>query len=130
MVQLLDVLLDPRNGPEVCGGTCGQREGPLQLIPMLKGFTDISPQAATAALLALGLLLSQGGEFGFVLFAQAQQALLIAPDAASLFGAVVTLSMATTPFLMMATSRFRELSREASARAVCDPDTLLTLQPF
>ena len=58
--------------------------------------------------LALGLLLSQGGEFGFVLFAQAQQALLVAPDAASLFGAVVTLSMATTPFLMMATSRFRK----------------------
>lgn len=57
--------------------------------------------------LALGLLLSQGGEFGFVLFTQAKQALLIAPDAASLFGAVVTLSMATTPFLMMATSRFR-----------------------
>src|SRR3546814_948318 len=27
-----------------------------------------------------GLLLSQGGEFGFVLFAQAQNALLIAPD--------------------------------------------------
>jgi glutathione-regulated potassium-efflux system protein KefB len=58
--------------------------------------------------LALGLLLSQGGEFGFVLFARAQQALLIAPEAASLFGAVVTLSMATTPFLMMATSRIRE----------------------
>lgn len=58
--------------------------------------------------LALGLLLSQGGEFGFVLFAQAQAALLIAPDAASLFGAVVTVSMATTPFLMMATRRFRQ----------------------
>jgi CPA2 family monovalent cation:H+ antiporter-2/glutathione-regulated potassium-efflux system protein KefB len=58
--------------------------------------------------LALGLLLSQGGEFGFVLFAQAQGALLIAPDAASLFGAIVTVSMATTPFLMMATRRFRE----------------------
>src|SRR6478735_6813681 len=43
--------------------------------------------------LALGLLLSQGGEFGFVLFAQAQRAFLIAPEAASLFGAVVTLSM-------------------------------------
>ncbi len=57
--------------------------------------------------LALGLLLSQGGEFGFVLFAQASDALLIAPEAASLFGAVVTLSMATTPFLMMATRRFR-----------------------
>jgi Kef-type K+ transport system membrane component KefB/voltage-gated potassium channel Kch len=48
----------------------------------------------------LGLLLSQAGEFGFVLFAQATAAQLIAPDAASLFGAVVTLSMATTPFLM------------------------------
>ena len=57
--------------------------------------------------LALGLLLSQGGEFGFVLFAQAQHAYLIAPEAASLFGAVVTLSMATTPFLMMITQRIR-----------------------
>jgi CPA2 family monovalent cation:H+ antiporter-2/glutathione-regulated potassium-efflux system protein KefB len=57
--------------------------------------------------LALGLLLSQGGEFGFVLFAQAQRAQLIEPEAASLFGAIVTLSMATTPFLMMVTRRFR-----------------------
>jgi len=48
----------------------------------------------------LGLLLSQAGEFGFVLFAQATAARLITPEAASLFGAVVTLSMATTPFLM------------------------------
>jgi monovalent cation:proton antiporter-2 (CPA2) family protein len=50
--------------------------------------------------LRLGLLLSQAGEFGFVLFAQATAAQLISPHAASLFGAVVTLSMATTPFLM------------------------------
>jgi CPA2 family monovalent cation:H+ antiporter-2/glutathione-regulated potassium-efflux system protein KefB len=57
--------------------------------------------------LALGLLLSQGGEFGFVLFAQAQAAMLINPEAASLFTAIVTLSMATTPFLMMATRRIR-----------------------
>jgi len=57
--------------------------------------------------LALGLLLSQGGEFGFVLFAQARDALLIDPAAASLFSAIVTLSMATTPFLMMATERIR-----------------------
>lgn len=60
------------------------------------------------AALALGLLLSQGGEFGFVLFAQAQRALLIAPQAASLFGAIVTVSMATTPFLMKATRKMRE----------------------
>lgn len=57
--------------------------------------------------LALGLLLSQGGEFAFVLFAQAQGAQLIAPEAVSIFSAVVTLSMATTPFLMMFTRRFR-----------------------
>jgi len=57
--------------------------------------------------LALGLLLSQGGEFAFVLFAQAQGAQLIAPEAVSVFSAVVTLSMASTPFLMMFTRRFR-----------------------
>jgi glutathione-regulated potassium-efflux system protein KefB len=51
--------------------------------------------------LKLGLLLSQGGEFAFVLFAAAQGASLIAPEAATIFSAVVTLSMATTPFLMM-----------------------------
>ena len=52
------------------------------------------------ASIRLGLLLSQAGEFGFVLFGQATAAALISPEAASLFGAVVTLSMATTPFLM------------------------------
>ena len=57
--------------------------------------------------LALGLLLSQGGEFGFVLFAQAQRAFLIETPTVSLFSAIVTLSMATTPFLMMATRRIR-----------------------
>jgi voltage-gated potassium channel Kch len=51
----------------------------------------------------LGLLLSQAGEFGFVLFGQATAALLIAPETASLFSAVVTLSMVTTPFLMRLT---------------------------
>ncbi|MEO6389233.1 MAG: NAD-binding protein, partial [Croceibacterium sp.] len=59
--------------------------------------------------LSLGLLLSQGGEFGFVLFAQAKSAFLINDEAASLFSAVVTLSMATTPFLMMLTSRIRKM---------------------
>jgi len=58
--------------------------------------------------LALGLLLSQGGEFGFVLFTRAQQGFLIESSAASLFTAIVTLSMAATPFLMMITSRIRK----------------------
>ncbi|HEX7783384.1 MAG TPA: cation:proton antiporter [Sphingobium sp.] len=60
--------------------------------------------------IGLGLLLSQGGEFGFVLFAQAQSAFLIAPQAASLFSAIVTFSMATTPFLMLFARRL-EFSR-------------------
>jgi glutathione-regulated potassium-efflux system protein KefB len=50
--------------------------------------------------ISIALLLSQAGEFGFVLFAQAAAARLIVPEAASLFGAIVTLSMVTTPFLM------------------------------
>jgi monovalent cation:proton antiporter-2 (CPA2) family protein len=48
----------------------------------------------------LGLLLSQAGEFGFVLFGQAAAAQLVTPEGASLFSAVVTVSMVSTPFLM------------------------------
>ena len=48
----------------------------------------------------LGLLLSQAGEFSFVLFGQAAMARLILPEAASLFSAIVTVSMISTPFLM------------------------------
>ena len=55
--------------------------------------------------LKLGLLLSQAGEFGFVLLTQALNAQLILPEAVSLFGAVITLTMASTPFLMMLIDR-------------------------
>ncbi len=55
--------------------------------------------------LTMGVLLAQGGEFGFVLFAEAQRGLLIAPEAAQLFGAVVTLSMVLTPLLFGLASR-------------------------
>jgi glutathione-regulated potassium-efflux system protein KefB len=48
----------------------------------------------------LGLLLSQGSEFGFVLFGQAEAAQLVTAEAASLFSAVVVMSMISTPFLM------------------------------
>jgi len=69
----------------------------------------------------LGLLLSQAGEFGFVLFAQATAAALVLPAAASLFGAVVTLSMATTPFLMRLTD-WLELREGRSAAGLDGPD--------
>ena len=71
--------------------------------------------------IALGLLLSQGGEFGFVLFAQAQSAYLIAPQAASLFSAIVTFSMATTPFLMLFARRL-EFARPKSEKGLIDPE--------
>lgn len=70
--------------------------------------------------LGLGLLLSQGGEFGFLLFAQAADALLIDPAAASLFSAVVTLSMVTTPFLMLF-ARNLEFSPAAEPADLDDP---------
>ncbi len=41
-----------------------------------------------------------------MLFGQAAAAQLIAPEAGSLFSAIVTLSMVTTPFLMMVATRF------------------------
>jgi voltage-gated potassium channel Kch len=69
----------------------------------------------------LGLLLSQAGEFGFVLFAQATAAQLITAEAASLFGAVVTLSMATTPFLMRLTD-WLERREERSAEGMDGPE--------
>ncbi len=71
--------------------------------------------------LVMALLLSQGGEFGFVLFAAAQQAILIEPAASSLFGAVVTLSMATTPFLMILANRLLA-ARKAKDVALDDPE--------
>jgi len=74
----------------------------------------------------LGLLLSQAGEFGFVLFAQAAAARLITPEAASLFGAVVTLSMAATPFLMRLTvwlERREEMSAEGLEGPEKSPET-------
>ncbi|MEM8917710.1 MAG: monovalent cation:proton antiporter-2 (CPA2) family protein [Pseudomonadota bacterium] len=66
----------------------------------------------TLPALGMGLLLSQGGEFGFVLFAEAERAMLIDPQASSLFGAVITVSMATTPFLMLVAQRFGTTASE------------------
>lgn len=93
-------------------------EQPLFVISMALALIAVKAIAITAlglafrmtwrSALGLGLLLSQGGEFGFVLFAQASAGGLIRPETASLFGAVVTLSMVTTPFLMAATAKLRE----------------------
>jgi glutathione-regulated potassium-efflux system protein KefB len=76
---------------------------------------------ASAASLIMALLLSQGGEFGFVLFTAAQQAELIKPEAGSLFGAIVTLSMASTPFLMILANHIAD-QRAPIAAQLDDPE--------
>ena len=68
----------------------------------------------------MGVLLAQGGEFGFVLFASAERGLLIDHRAAQLFGAVVTLSMVLTPFLIRFASRFQP--REAPRTDLDGPE--------
>jgi voltage-gated potassium channel Kch len=75
----------------------------------------------SSASIIMALLLSQGGEFGFVLFAAAQSALLIEPEAASLFGAVITLSMVTTPFLMILAGKLANERRDSRV-ALDDPE--------
>lgn len=69
----------------------------------------------------LGLLLSQGGEFGFVLFNAAVGAVLLTPEGSSAFGAIVTLSMATTPFLMKLVDR-RDDTLDAREAALEGPE--------
>ena len=65
----------------------------------------------------MGVLLAQGGEFGFVLFAEAERGLLITHQAAQLFGAVVTCSMALTPLLFRLAARWLEPTAVAGTRA-------------
>ena len=81
------------------------------LIAGLAGMFGVRPGRA----IWLGLLLSQAGEFGFVLFAQAASAQLIQPEVASLFTAIVTVSMISTPFLMRLTEWVLERMPEAEA---------------
>lgn len=54
---------------------------------------------ATAPALRVGLLLAQGGEFAFVLFASASELHLFETDTVQVLQAVVALSMAITPVL-------------------------------
>lgn len=51
--------------------------------------------------LLTGVVLSQGGEFGFVMFSVGADARLFTAEQATLLTAIVTISMAMTPFLMI-----------------------------
>ncbi|HYX34318.1 MAG TPA: monovalent cation:proton antiporter-2 (CPA2) family protein [Oligoflexus sp.] len=56
--------------------------------------------------LLLGLLLSQGGEFAFVLYSQAIQDGVLTPERADLLNGVISLSMLTTPLLLLIYDRW------------------------
>jgi len=67
--------------------------------------------------LQFALLLSQGGEFAFVVFGAAATARVFSPDVASILVVVVALSMVVTPLTLMAYDRFqawRQRERKAS----------------
>lgn len=101
-------------------------ENPLFVIAMAAGLIVVKTSVifglgllfgmSWRAALALGLLLSQGGEFGFVLFTQGLEAQLVTAETVSLFGAVITLSMAATPVLMAVTRRLRREREGAETR--------------
>ncbi len=106
------------------------RDDPLRVVALAAGLVAVKVAVLTVIVrlfgkpwsvaLGLGLLLSQGGEFGFLLFTQATEAQLIAPEAASLFSAVVTLSLVSTPFLMLF-ARNLEFAPESVAAELDDP---------
>ena len=63
--------------------------------------------------LRTGVILSQGGEFGFALLALAVSGDLIPPDVASFFLSIIVLSMGLTPFLV---SNSRRIANYLTAR--------------
>lgn len=89
---------------------------PLMILSLLIGLLVLKMIAlAIAALIfridrrhipVFALLLSQGGEFAFVLFGQAQKDVSMDPERAALLNAVVTISMLTTPLLILLYDKF------------------------
>jgi glutathione-regulated potassium-efflux system protein KefB len=70
----------------------------------------------------IAVLIAQGGEFAFVLFAAATDAKLITPADASILSATVTLSMAMTPLLALLNDR---LDRRSDVMpSIINPDAV------
>jgi monovalent cation:proton antiporter-2 (CPA2) family protein len=67
----------------------------LMVYALVRAFGDDHPTA-----LKTGILLSQGGEFGFVLYSVAATQGVMTTADANILSAVVIISMATTPFLV------------------------------
>ncbi len=74
-----------------------------------------------------GLILSQGGEFGFALLAMAVKDDLLPKDVASFFIAIIVLSMAATPFLISNSEKIaNRLLLWRNTKIGNDPDVMVT----
>ena len=71
--------------------------------------------------LLTGAVLSQGGEFAFVVFSVGADALLFSQGEAGLLSAIVTVSMILTPFLMAAVRTMRPKKETDSAEGLDGP---------
>lgn len=67
--------------------------------------------------LKIGTVLSQGGEFAFVLFAAAVPGRILSVDAAAILTAVVTFSLALTPLVFALAQRLAARGRNETRRA-------------
>jgi len=76
-------------------------------------------------------LLSQGGEFAFVVFGAARAARVFSPEWEALLTITVALSMATTPLLLLAHDRFmRRRDREEREPDVVSPEGPVIIAGF
>ena len=102
------------------------RSQPGTILLLLAGFLALKLVSLWAAARALSIckqawlfaiLLSQGGEFAFVVFHAAREAHVFTPHVESVLTIVVALSMATTPLLLIAHDRWvaRGESRDREA---------------
>jgi len=88
---------------ELLGIVVGLVAAKAVILFMLGRWWGLKNDAATR----LGLVISQGGEFAFVLFSAGALAGVIGRELASLLTLAVTLSMATTPLLLVAHDMIR-----------------------
>lgn len=77
--------------------------------------------AARFDALLTGAVLSQGGEFAFVVFSVGADTALFTPGQATLLSAIVTISMAMTPFAMIAARRLAPADEAVSAEGLDGP---------
>lgn len=111
----LDVVLD--QPALIAGGVAALLAVKLVLLVAVGRLSGLPWRSA----LMLGGVLAMGGEFGFVVFAEALKAGLIETELRDQLFVIVGLSMAATPLLMLALSRLPVAEAKAPARA---PDAI------